>query len=65
MVAASNRLHAALAALVFATFSRESLAVTVLYNGTFADYFGDAYDGGNNVTNQTEKEWLAGGKCLP
>jgi hypothetical protein len=53
-----------LVTLVLATFVGGTSAATVKYAGTFGDYFGDAYQGANDVLNDTERHWLNNGKIL-
>jgi hypothetical protein len=64
MIANFSKLQAAFAALALVAFVGRTSAATVKYAGTFADYFGDAYEGGNDVLNDTEREWLNSGKIL-
>jgi hypothetical protein len=64
MIASFTKLQAAFAALVLVASIGRTSAATVKYAGTFADYFGDAYQGGNDILNNTEREWLNSGKIL-
>jgi hypothetical protein len=59
-----NKFYATFAAWSLATFLRRTTAATVQYAGTFGDYFGDAYDGPNEVLNSTERAWLTNGRLI-
>ncbi|KAL2807930.1 hypothetical protein BJX63DRAFT_436582 [Aspergillus granulosus] len=61
MITNFSKLQAAFAALALVAFVGRTSAATVKYAGTFAEYFGDAYQGGNDVLNDTERAWLSSG----